>query len=407
VTSVALCAATALAAPARERIAVIDLGPAPGPAPGAATSPQGASIRQRLDTALAAAGLEPVTGDGIAEALSGRDVERDAIQLAAEIARAQRAFGELACDEVTAAAHQAIGIAAARQAAGRAVPELARAWILVLLCADRENQLDAAFRAAHQLRALGGSPEVPASVWAKYPEIDAIMDRELVTIEIESEVPGAAIWVDFRKVGVSPLRIELPAGDHVLAAVAGDRRGWAAGTAVRRQKSVRIPLYDPAGPWADVARRVAGWNGRPPAPDELAWLLGRVQARVAIVRHGDAIEAWGQIGRSEAPRRLGTGSGSGDGVAAIAGGDASRAIDSVVALVAERIRTWNERAPDPDRPLLVEDRDDRDGDRGGRADRPTKWWVYAAIVGAAVVGGAFIVANDGTSDRQRVELRFP
>ncbi len=375
----------AAAAPAlHERVAVIDLGGEP------------ADVRPKLYAAIVAAGFAPVLGDGVEDALAGRDIERDAVQLAAAIATAQRAFGELACSDVTPAAQQAIGLAAARQAAGRPVPELSRAWTLVLLCADRENRLDAAQRAASQLRTLGGSPDVPASVWARFPEIDAIADRELVELDITTDVPGAAIWIDFQQVGVSPARVELPAGEHVIAAAAGARRGWAAGTAVRTQKAVHVPLADMAGPWSEVARRVAGWNGKLPAPSELAWLLARVDARVALVRHGATIEAWGQIGRSEPPHLLG----GDDGTASL--DDVAR----VLGVVAERSRAWSDHAPDPDRPLLVEPSGAR-GARTDQADKPTKWWVYAAIAGAAVIGAGVIYANDSASDRQRVELHYP
>jgi hypothetical protein len=319
------------------------------------------------------------------------------VELAAALATAQRAFGALSCGEVTPAAKRAIGLAAARQAAGRPVPELPRAWTYLLLCADREGQLDAAHAAASQLRALGetGSSLVPAALWAKYPEIDAVVDRELVGLDIDADVAGAVIWVDFRKVGVAPVHVVLAAGEHVIAAAAGSKRGWAAGTAIAKQKSLRVPLEDAAGPWAEVAQRVAGWHGQRPAASELAWVLGRVHARIALVRSGDTIEAWAQAGRSEVPRLI-----SGDKAAPI--GEASRVLGQVVA----QVRSWNERAPDPDRPLLVESTEDRRA-RGDRTARPTRWWVYAAIAGAAALGAGAIYLNDSASDRQRVELHYP
>jgi hypothetical protein len=371
----------AIAAP-RERVALIDLGPDD-------------AARESLDAAITVAGLEPVHGDGLEQALAGRDVERDAAQLTAALATAQRAFGALACGEVTPAAQQAIGIAAARQAAGRPVPELARAWTYLLLCADRDGRLDAAHAAATQLRALGegGTALVPAAVWAKYPEIDAVANRELVELDIDADVAGAAIWIDHRKVGVAPVHVVLAAGEHVIAAAAGRKRGWAAGTAIAKQKSLRVPLVDVAGSWADLAQRVADWHGQIPAPAELAWVLARVHARIALIRHGDTIEAWGQIGRAEAPRRIG------EGAAPI--GEASR----VIALVVDRARSWTEHAPDPDRPLLREA-----GGEPRRADageRPTKWWVYAAIAGAAAIGATIVIAHETGSDRQRVELHYP
>ena len=401
--AVIAAAATAASASPRERVAVIDLGSGlgsglgPGPGPADSSGKAGfTDVPQQLAAAIVAAGFSPVIGDGIEDALAGRDVDRDAVQLAAALATAQRAFGELACARVTPAARQAIGIAAARQAAGHAVPELPRAWTYLLLCADRENQVDAAITAAGQLRALGGSPDVPAAVWAKYPDVDAISNRELVEVDVDAQVAGAAIWIDFQKVGPSPVHVELAAGEHVIAAAAGTTRGWAAGTAVRAQKSVHVAMSDVAGPWTELAQRVAGWHGKPPTPDELAWVLARIHARVALVRRGNTVEAWGQIGRSEAPHPLG----GDDGVAPIA------EVGRVLGLVADRIHTWDDHAPDPDRPLLVESSAPR-GARKDEAEKPTKWWVYAAIAGAAAVGAAVIYAHDSASDRQRVELRYP
>jgi hypothetical protein len=239
-------------------------------------------------------------------------------------------------------------------------------------------------------------------VWAKYPAVDAIADVELVELDIEADVAGAAIWIDFQRAGVSPLHVVLPAGDHVIAAAAGGKRGWAAGTAVRTQTSVHIALADPARSWTELAHRVAGFRGAVPAPGELAWLLAQVHARIALVRHGDTVEAWGQVGRSELPHRLGEAAPIGE-------------LSRVLAVVEERIRRWSDHAPDPDTPLLVEspeERDERD-ERGVRktrsddASKPTKWWVYAAIAGAVAIGATIIFVHDAASDRQRVEVHYP
>jgi hypothetical protein len=95
----------AAAAAPRERIAVIDLG---GKA--SATAPSGSSdVRRKLEAAIVAAGFLPLTGDGVDDALSGRDTDGDAMPLEAAIGDAQRAFGELRCRDVTAPARQAIG----------------------------------------------------------------------------------------------------------------------------------------------------------------------------------------------------------------------------------------------------------------------------------------------------------
>ena len=81
--------------------------------------------------------LEPMPCPTFEDALAGEATDQDAVRIAAAMAEAQRAYGALDCTVATAAAKAGIGIGAARQAAGLAVPELARAWTYVLLCADR------------------------------------------------------------------------------------------------------------------------------------------------------------------------------------------------------------------------------------------------------------------------------
>jgi hypothetical protein len=391
VVAVALIAhaAVAVGAPAgkgrRERVAVVDLGP-PGPGE--------AEVRRQLAAAVVAAGFEAVVGDGVEDALAGEVADQDAVELAAAIAEAQRQFGALDCPAATAAARRAVGIAAARQAAGLPAPELARAWTYVLLCADRANDLDAALAAAARLRAVGGSADVPADVWRKYPEVDAAPGGDRVDLEIVADVPGAAIWIDHERAGTSPLAVSLSPGEHVIAAAARGRRGWAAGAAVRAQARLEVPTADRSSAWSEVGRRVASWSGAVPPPEELGWVLARVHARAALIRRGDTVEAWGRSGLAEKPHRLG----GDDGIAPAA--EAAR----MLGLIADRVSTWDDHAPDPDQPLLVEDR------RGGEARRreqPTKWWVYAAIIGAVSASAAIVLAHEVGSDRQRVELHYP
>jgi hypothetical protein len=384
-TVVAAVAAAGVAdAAPRERVAVIDLGP----------DDQGAARRQ-LAAAVVAGGLEAVVGDGIEDALAGRDAERDATTLASAMDDAQRAFGALDCKTALASSTQAIGIAAARQAAGLAVPELPRAWTYVLLCADRTGDADAALHAAAMLRVVGGSPDVPADVWAKYPDVDTLLGHDLVPVEIVAAVPGAEVWIDFQRAGVSPVHATLAAGRHVIAAAAGAKRGWAAGTAVKAQATVAVPMHDQASAHAALARRIAGWHGTLPAPAELGRAFTEADVRVALVRTGDRVEAWGRAGRAETPRRLG----GDDGVGTLA--DAPR----LIALVDDRVTAWTDRAPDPDVPLLVEDPKPREG--AARADEPTRWWVYAALLGAVAASVTVLYVYDSSDDVQRVELHYP
>jgi hypothetical protein len=369
-----------------ERVAVIDLGSDDG-------------TRQKLAAAIVAGGLEPVIGDGIEDALAGVNPDRDGVQLAAALAEAKDKFGALACAEATAAARTAISIGAARHAAGLAVPELPRALAYVLLCADRNHDHAGAVVAASRIRALGGSADVDATLLAKYPDIDTLSNRDMMEVEIKAELDGADVFVDFRRVGKSPVKVVLPTGPHIMAAARGTERGTVSGTVVRKQPVVAIPMDDQAAKWSSIATRVASWHGVLPKPKELAWALREVDARVALVRHGDVIEAWGHAGQGEPVRRLG----SDDGI---------RKLDeapALVALVADRVQTWSDRAPDPDQPLLVETPEER-RKRGLLVDgkeEPTRWWVYATIAGAVVAGAIVIYAHGSAENTQRVELTYP
>jgi hypothetical protein len=366
-----------------ERVAVIDLGPGD------------ASTRRALASAVVDGGLEPVYGDGVEDALAGIEGDRDFLELEAAMADAQSKFGALACKETITSAQTAIALGAARQAAGLAVPELPRAWAYVLLCADRTGDTSLAVRAATSLRALGGSPDVDAKTLDRYPEIDALSNRDAIEVEIKTEVP-ADVFVDFKRVGKSPQKLVLTAGPHIMAAAAGSRRGTVTGTVIRKQPVVSIPLVDQASQWNAVAKRVASWKGAMPSPAELAKVLAAVSAKIAIVRHGDTIEAWGHAGAAEPLRRLG----NEDGI---------RTVDEaaeLVSLIRDRIQTWNDRAPDPDQPLLVEDPLTRRTHKA-EGEEPTKWWVYATIAGAVAASVLVIYAHDSAGDTQHITLHYP
>jgi hypothetical protein len=371
---------------AGEHVAVIDLGPA-----------DDGAVRAALDAKLANAGLVALAGDGLDAALAGIHVDADAATLAAAMSEAKRAFGELDCTATVRAAREAIGISAARQAAGIAVPELPRALAYTLLCADRTGDTSAALIAAARLRELGGSPDVSPQVMAKYPDIDVVADRDQLPLHVDTDVAGAALWVDFEPAGTAPADLVLGAGEHIIAAASGTKRNWISGTAVRGQTQVTIAMTDQVGKWNKVADRVASWNGAMPAMEELAALLVLVDARVALVRHGDNVEAWGHAGRGEPLRRLG----DAQGIQPLA------QADRVVALVVDRVATWNDRAPDPDVPLLVESPKDRTANGKNDNQGHTKWWVYA-VIGAAIVASAIVVyAYDNGSSTQQIELHYP
>ncbi len=371
--------------------------------------PADPQLRAALAAKLSTAGFEPLHGDGLEDALAGEGGDTDGVLLAAAMADAQRAFGALDCKAAVTAANQAIGLAAARQAAGLAVPELPRATAYLVLCADRAGDIDAAVAAAGRYRAAGAAvnqgaagaavnrgtnTDVPADVLKKYPELDTVLDRELVPLEITTDVPDAEVWIDFRRAGTAPLSITLPAGDHVIGVASGTRRGWAAGKAVKAQAKLAVPTTERASKWSEVAKRIASWKGQRPSPQELGWVMAQVRARVVLLRRGNGLEAFGRLGLAEPPHKLGD-----EETIPIA------EVQRAIALIDDRVHAWNDRAPDPDRPLLL---DDNSRDRDGKLrDPPTKWWVYASVIGAVAAGVAIIYATDTGSDRQRVELHVP
>jgi hypothetical protein len=380
---VALVGATATAAPlrasGRESIAIIDLGP----------DPQNPAVRQELGAALVGAGLSPGLGDGLGDALAGIDTPSDQPVLVKALADAQQAFGALDCKTATRSADGALSILAARQAAGIATPELPRAWAYILLCADRTKDVPAATRAAMQLRAIGGSPDVAPDLLAKYPGVDATLGVQPVDIDVDTEVPGSQVFVDFQPAGTAPLHLSLAPGEHVIAAANGSRRGSLVGTPVKAQPKLTIAMPDQGGRWSSLAARIAGWHGDMPSVDEITAALIETHMRAAIIRHGDAIELWGHAGLGEPVRRLD------DTPRTLA-----QAADAATVL-AERVASWSAHAPDSDRPLLTEDRSEQ------QKSTHTPWWVYAAV-GAALVSGAIVVGvHHYESDTQTVELHYP
>jgi hypothetical protein len=261
----------------------------------------------------------------------------------------------------------------------------------VLLCADHDGDHAAAAIAASMLRALGvkdgSEANVGADTWAKYPDVDA-RTASLVELTVKADA-GADVWIDLAKIGPAPATAVVAAGDHVIAAASGSRRA-AQRVTIAKATTIELPLVDQsAGSWGDVAAKVAAWRAAAPRPSDLAGVMRALHVRFAFVLAPGATALW-----------------------AIGPGDsAARALDTpsmdpaaLAALVRERAEAWDGRAPDPDKPLLVEDRSARDNAAVHGKDH---WWVYASLIGAVVLGGVVVYAHDSATDHQRVELRFP
>jgi hypothetical protein len=392
--AVAAAVAAPAAAGAGETTAIIDL--RAGDAAARRTSRTDLARRIAADPAFA-----PIADAALASALAGDGA--DALTAAAEaaLADARAAYGGLDCATAAAAATRAIDALAAMQARGDDVRDaLAQAHVYVLLCSGDDGARAQA--TAARLRALGADPPpgVSASLWAKYPEVDATSNVFLAPVAIEATPAGAELWIDFAMAGTAPMTAHLAEGEHVVAAAAG---GGATATRLevrgRGQHAVALavaaPEVSPAlraiGDWVD------GWRSgkRPPTPRDIYLLLDTVGVRLAIVlavetaTGAERVEAWARPPRAKTATLLGSGR--------------TDQLDEVLKLAKDRLQAWDlGHQADP---VAPHPRAPKPEDEGTYRSKP--WWIYAAI-GAAVVGGvAAIVAAETAEDRQVVRVTYP
>jgi hypothetical protein len=337
-------------------------------------------------------------------ALSGSGSDQDVPEVLAAIEEAQAAFGALDCGRATTAANKAIVALAARQAGGLDDRiALRKAWAYVLLCADRADDTASMAIAVSRLRALGATTADQASidpkVWNRAPEVDAVADREIVEVTIEADATGATAWIDHVAVGTigsGGLVVYVPAGDHVIAAAVSSRRGAKAVTLAGKQAKVSLALVDRRGKHSDLAGMVKAWRDKVESPtaDGLAAVMSHAEVRFAVVLSGNrTAQVWARSDADRVARKL---------------DDSS--IDSpleIGSLIVDKVAVWDGRAPDADYELLTESAEEREQRYGDNDKRRTKWWVYASIAGAALVGGAILYFNETAEDIQRIEINGP
>jgi len=356
--------------------------------------------RKQLQDALAAIqGLEVVRDAALDGALSGAAVDRDATRVDAALAQARTAFGALDCKQASAAADRAIDDLAARQAAGLDDgPALRAAYAYIVLCADQAGDLATEIRAGARLRALGVTAGddvgISAATWDKLPEIDAT-GGEIVAVTVEADQPDATVWIDHVQVGAAPATAFLPAGEHVFAAGAGS--GHRAGTRVAvagTKQVVALALVDQRGTWSELAGMVHAWRDHvsPPTNAGLAAIMKAAKVRFAIVLAGTrTAEIWGQGARDPVAKKIDAG-----------------LIDQpleLAAIITDKAGQWDGRAPGD--VLLTETPEERAALYGRRKPDKAKWYVYASIAGAILVGGAVIYLNDAATDTQRIVIQGP
>jgi hypothetical protein len=349
--------------------------------------------RQRItELVRGSAGVTALADAGLAAALAGSWADRDAAE--DELESAANAFGRLDCSLAGAHAHAAaLRWAAVQARGGIALTPLRQAHSYAFLCGDRQGDIHLAMASARVLRALGG-PRPPHGIneaeWKRYPELDATANVPRTELTVVSEPRDADLWIDYVRVGTTPLTVFAEEGAHVVAA---GKAGVSSVVEVDLHgPSHRVELTLPDGDrWTSVRKRVAAYQTRTGSlrNPEIGELLAAAGVRGAILlRRGSELEVWGATrGRGALP--LGN-------PANLA--DAARIIIEHVAAA--------DRGPaiDPNLPLMRED------PRGGRSgERPSwqQWWVYAALAGAAAIGAGVILAHDLATDHQRIEVTFP
>ena len=356
--------------------------------------------QSRADLALAlraTPGLAPLADEARALALAGDDDTADDTLADAALAATRERFGALDCAGVREPGQRAVQLLAGREAAG--VDERVRlraAWSYLLLCADREGARVPAQGFADRLRTLGGSPAIPADVWARYPEIDAGSELTLSELVIDGAAgaAGAEVWLDHRRIGVAPMKLSVASGGHVVAMARGaERVGLLILVGEPGTLTIAVGLTSYAAGDAALAGQVRRWQaGAPVRAPELAAVLEQAEARFAIVLEGDRrASVWARATSSEAPE-------------VVIEGELDQPL-VLTAAIRDRLAAW-ERGPDPDRPLITEtDLEVAAASRSQRKQSP--WWVYLAISGAAAAGAVTIWALDAGEHRQRIELTFP
>jgi len=379
-----------------EVIAVIDL------RSDASVRPQ---LRETVANALVhAPALAPLVDREIAAALGGDGFDSGTGAAEAAVTKAREAYGSLDCVKAAAAAGDAIIALSAVQARGiDARASLVQAYVYVLLCSGDDQAT--AFGAAARLRGLGVDPPpgVSATVWAKYPEVDATSNVYLVALEVATEPDGAEVWIDHALAGKAPLTVHVGEGDHIAAASAGGA-GAAVRLAIRGRQARQVTVAIPSGPGAsgraDAIRAwVDNWRSgqRAPTPRDIYQLLDTVGVRTAVLltvqtdTGSDRVEAWGSP------------TGGDKKVAVLIGSGRPDQLGEVFQLVRDTVSSWDRAGPLPipgDGPGPVRHPDD-----GTYKSKP--WWIYAAIAGAVVLGGAVIVGSELAEDRQVIRLEYP
>lgn len=344
------------------------------------------------------AGIRLVRDRQLVAALAGTPLVPEIADARAATRRAAQAFDKQNCTAVVSAAKSA-ALLLARAGSVIAPPaNLADVYTLLLHCADRIGQSDAAQHAAQVLRGLGVSDadiskqdKISADVWGRYspPTTPA-----QTTLRVTSSPPGAVVWLDHRSVGKTPIELAVHSGVHVVAASSsGHKRDAKWLTASGLEHTLALALTATPSRWQQLGTRVAAWVQRTDSPTaaSLERVMTKADVRFAFVMAGKQVEVWAVNRLRQPARRLGA--------------DDPRAALALASLVLSQLRRWDRTGPDPNVRLITSG-DDPVNDKNKTSKGP-RWWVYASLVGAVAIGAGIIIARDLAKDRQQIEIMWP
>jgi hypothetical protein len=277
-------------------------------------------------------------------------------------------------------------------------------------------------QALRQLAPAGAAAgPIPDAVWSKYPAVDATANRDIAELTITAD-PGATVMIDHRPAGRSPATVYVSAGRHLVAAAQGSRRAALWIDVSTRNASVALRLFEQDRPLSRLGESVAGWRAQPPSGAQIAtylenlltaaqgqpWNPSSARSPLLIILRSSGFGAapggglGAQLWASDGPGLTPTAT---ELPGATPGASEAERAAPIIAALRARSLAWRDRSADPDQ-LLIEAPEERPlRDEPRRSG--TQWWVYAAIAGAVVVGGAVIAVNELSDDTQRVELRIP
>jgi len=302
-------------------------------------------------------------------------------------------FAARDCSTASLRAEKAIlDLAAAAASGAEANQALHQAYLYRFLCADRADEFEQAMAAATMLRALDGDQrpnEISLSTWEKYPAADVQSNQRWVSVEFASTPIGADIWIDYRRVGRTPSMHLLAEGEHIVAMAS------ASGSASQKirvtgEGKVQLPLSKAESKWAAITKTMQELqeaHGRERS-SAMGSLLAAIESEAAFVmREPGRIAVWILPINRRSAELVGHAPN-----ATIAGRLAIEGLQDSLTMP----------GIDPNMPLL------RESDMSEtQASSDRRWWVYGIVLGAAVAGAGFVVLQDLSEDRQRIEVTLP